>query len=188
MAFSSGTFTLYSPGNPVVTGTTIATSWANNTLDEIATGLTTCVLKDGTQTITADIPMAGFTLTGLGAGAAAGESVRYEQVITANGLKLSVGAALTGAGTTQGTALQLTSALNQITTAAAGSGVKLYASPAAGDIQVIYNGGANAVNVYPQTGGAINQLATNSGHALATNTACMYFAVSATAWVAILSA
>lgn len=58
MSFSSGTFSLFTPGNPVVTGTTIASTWANNTLNDIATGLSTAVLKDGTQTATARIPFA----------------------------------------------------------------------------------------------------------------------------------
>jgi len=58
MAFSNGTFSLYTPGNPVVTGTVISTSWGNNTLSDIATGLTTCVLKDGSQTTTAVVPFA----------------------------------------------------------------------------------------------------------------------------------
>lgn len=188
MAFSNGTFSLYTPGNPVVTGTTIATSWANNTLTQIATGLTTCVLKDGTQTITANIPMAGFVFTGLGAGSAAGHSVRWEQVLSANGIKYSVGAALTAAGTGQSDALQLTSAVNQVTTAAADTGVKLYSAAVAGDIQIVYNGGANAMFVYPQTGATINQLAANAGHILPTTTAVLYFAVSATAWIGFLSA
>ena len=188
MAFSSGTFSLYSPGNPVVTGTTIASSWANNTLTQIATGLTTCVLKDGTQTITANIPMAGFVFTGLGAGSAAGHSVRWEQVLTANGLKFAAGDALTAAGTGQSDALQLTAAVNRVTTAAASTGVKLYATPAAGDIQAIFNGGANAVTVYPQTSGLINQLAVNTGYILPTNTLCVNFAVSTTQWVALISA
>jgi hypothetical protein len=81
MPFSAGTFSLYTPGNPVVTGTTISSTWANNTLQDIGTGLSTCVLKDGTQTITANIPMSGFKFTGLGAGTASGNSIRYEQVL-----------------------------------------------------------------------------------------------------------
>ena len=79
MAFSSGTFSLYTPGNPVVTGTTISSDWSNNTLNDIATGLSTCVLKDGSQTITANIPMSGFTLTGIAAADANGEPVRWQQ-------------------------------------------------------------------------------------------------------------
>jgi len=79
MAFSGGTYTLPA-GNPVVTATTIQSSWANTTLSDIATALSTCMLKDGTQTITADIPMGGFKFTGLSSGAAAADSVRVDQL------------------------------------------------------------------------------------------------------------
>lgn len=66
MAFSSGTFSLVA-GNPVVTGTTISSTWANNTLSDIATnGLTLCILKNGTQTVTANIPFAGYFATNVG--------------------------------------------------------------------------------------------------------------------------
>lgn len=59
MAFNgSGTFNLYTPGNPVVTGTTISSTWANNTLTDIASGLSTCITKDGQTTTTAAIPFA----------------------------------------------------------------------------------------------------------------------------------
>ena len=80
MSFSGGTFSLYSPGNPVVTGTTIASTWANNTLSDIATGLTTCVLKDGTQTMTANLPMNSFKLTGLTSGSATTDSAMIGQM------------------------------------------------------------------------------------------------------------
>lgn len=80
MPFSSGTFSLYTPGNPVVAGTTISVSWATNTLNDIATGLSTCLLKDGSQTVTANIPMANFKFTGLGAGSALTDSSTLQQV------------------------------------------------------------------------------------------------------------
>ena len=83
MPFSAGTFSLFSVGNPVVTGTTVSSAWANNTLGDISSGLSTCVLKDGTQTLTANIPMGGFKLTGLAAGTTNGDSVRYEQLVGA---------------------------------------------------------------------------------------------------------
>ncbi len=80
MAYNgSGQFDLPA-GNPVVSGTVISSTWANTTLSQIATGLSTAVLKDGQQTITANLPMAGFKFTGLGAGTAAGNSVRWEQL------------------------------------------------------------------------------------------------------------
>src|SRR3990167_9929940 len=81
MSFTAGVFSLFAPGNPVVTNTTISSSTMNSTLDDIATGLSTCVLKDGSQVITANIPMSTFIFTGLGAGTTSGHSVRYEQVL-----------------------------------------------------------------------------------------------------------
>ena len=87
MPFTAGVYSLPA-GNPVVTATTIQSSWANTTLSDIETALSSCVLKDGTQTITASIPMAGFKLTGLGAGASAGDSVRYEQIFTTGAITL----------------------------------------------------------------------------------------------------
>jgi len=62
MAFSSGTFTIDTVNTPVVTGTTISSTVYNAVNTEIAAGLTTCVLKDGTQTTTASVPFV-FGLT-----------------------------------------------------------------------------------------------------------------------------
>lgn len=76
MPFTSGTYSLPS-GNPVVTGTTISSSTTNTTNSDIATALSSCILKDGTQTITANLPMASHKLTGLSAGTTAGDSVEY---------------------------------------------------------------------------------------------------------------
>lgn len=70
MSFASGTFSINSSGQPVVTGTVISSTDFNNFTADIATGLSTCVLKDGTQTITANIPMSTFKITGLGAATA----------------------------------------------------------------------------------------------------------------------
>lgn len=81
MPFSSGTFSLYTPGNPVVTGTTISSTWANSTLSDIATnGLSYCILKDGTQTVTANIPFSSFRLTGIGAATARTDAIQFAQV------------------------------------------------------------------------------------------------------------
>lgn len=55
MSFSAGTFSINSAGQPVVTGTTISATVFNAFTSDIATGLSTCMLKDGTQTATAGI-------------------------------------------------------------------------------------------------------------------------------------
>jgi len=81
MPFSgSGTFSPYTPGNPVVSGSTISSSAFNNTIQDIATGLTNAITRDGQSPATADIPMGGHKLTGLAAAAANGDAVRFEQL------------------------------------------------------------------------------------------------------------
>ena len=109
------------------------------------------------------------------------------QVIAMPQAFMSVGTALSAAGTTQGTATALTSEVNGITTAAASSGVILYAG-AAGYSQIVYNGGANPVKVYPPTGAQINALGTNNAQTLGTNTACTYYTLSTTLVIGVLSA
>jgi len=80
VAFSGGVFSLVS-GNPVISGATISSTWANNTMTDIANnGLTLCVLKDGSQTITANIPMATYKFTGLGAGSASTDSASMKDI------------------------------------------------------------------------------------------------------------
>lgn len=51
----SGTYSLYTPGNPVVNGTTIDATAFNNTMDDIATALTGSVASNGETTISAPI-------------------------------------------------------------------------------------------------------------------------------------
>ena len=99
-----------------------------------------------------------------------------------------VGTSISAAGTTQGTATELVNADSEITTAAAGSGVVLSASLAAGDSQTVFNAGANAVKVYPPSGMKINALATNAAMTLATNTGCFFKCVSTTRVFGVLSA
>lgn len=96
--------------------------------------------------------------------------------------------AISAAGTTQGTATELTAADNELTTVAAGAGVVLSASLAAGDSQSVFNAGANAVKVYPPSGMKINNLATNAAMLLATNTGCIFKCVSTTRVFGVLSA
>lgn len=83
MPFSGGLYTFPSlPGsfNPAVEGQdATAAAWNTLAADLTANGLSMCITRNGTSTISANIPMAGFVLTGLGAGAANGQSLRYEQ-------------------------------------------------------------------------------------------------------------
>ena len=61
----SGTYSLPA-GNPVTTGTTISSTWANNTLTDMASALTTSLAYDGQTAPVANLPMATFAHTGVG--------------------------------------------------------------------------------------------------------------------------
>lgn len=78
----TGQYSLPNTVNPVVTDTTITSTWANTTLDDIATELTNSLPRDGQAAPTANLPMGGYKLTGLAVGSASTDSVTYGQVFT----------------------------------------------------------------------------------------------------------
>ncbi len=95
---------------------------------------------------------------------------------------------LTAAGTTRATALALSADTNVIGTCAASAGVSLPTAEL-GDSCEIYNGGANACTVYPDTStGQVNGLAAGAGFLLGTNTMCYCRRITTTRWIANLSA
>ncbi len=61
----SGTYNLPA-GNPVVTGTTISSTWANSTLSDMATALTGSIATDGQTTPVANLPMGTYAHTNVG--------------------------------------------------------------------------------------------------------------------------
>ena len=143
----SGTYSLPA-GNPVVTGTTISSAWANTTLTDISSALTQSIAADGQTPVTGNIAMGNNKLTGLAVGTVAGDSVEFSQLaallvsptITGN---LTV----TGNGTFQGTGFVLVSK---------GTTAQRPASPVAGQIR--YNTDNNqfegyANGVWGQLGG-----------------------------------
>ena len=97
-----------------------------------------------------------------------------------------VSSGLTATGTNQSTAYSLTAADNEFTTVVSGTGAILYAGTP-GDSQTVYNGGANALTVYPPSGSQINGMGTNSGVLIPTATGCLFKCMSSTRWIGILS-
>jgi hypothetical protein len=61
----SGTYSLPA-GNPVTTGTTISSTWANNTLNDIGSAMTASLAYDGQTVPVANLPMGGYVHTGVG--------------------------------------------------------------------------------------------------------------------------
>ena len=100
----------------------------------------------------------------------------------------AIATGLTATGTTLGTALALVADTCVLGTVSSGTGVSLPATEI-GDSVEIYNGGANAVTVYPDASGVqINGLVAGNGFLLATNTMCYARRISATRWIVNLSA
>lgn len=79
----SGTYIL-PVGNPVVTGTTITSNWANTTLSDIGTALTGSVAADGQTPITGNLQMGGNKITGMADGTSLTDAATYGQVVGIN--------------------------------------------------------------------------------------------------------
>jgi len=94
---------------------------------------------------------------------------------------------LTATGSDQSGALEVTSNLNAFSTVAAGTGAVLDNQAIGGDSQLVYNGGANPLSIYPPSGAQINALGTNQAMLLAPATACVFYCLSTTAWTGVLS-
>jgi len=89
---------------------------------------------------------------------------------------------VTAAGSTQGTATLVTGVHVIVTTAAASTGVILPPAEPGAEVD-IKNLGANAVNVYPATGGAINALAANAAFSVAAGGQVSLFGRNSLNWV-----
>lgn len=91
-------------GNPVVTGSTISSTWANNTLTDLATAMTGSVAADGQTPITGNLQMGNNKVTGMSAGTTTGDAVEYDQfttpTFTGNVTMSSTGYVLIPSGTT----------------------------------------------------------------------------------------
>jgi hypothetical protein len=100
------------------------------------------------------------------------------------------GYAAVTAGTTQtqAGATALTGAINFVTTGNANDGVQLPSSYALGDMVVVINSSGAALNVYPGTGGKINNGSADAAKALAANMTGLYVSLGSNNWGAVLSA
>lgn len=79
----SGTYVLPS-GNPVVTGTTITSNWANTTLSDIATALTGSVAADGQTPMTGALSMTNNKITNLADGVDLTDAATVNQIANPN--------------------------------------------------------------------------------------------------------
>lgn len=168
----SGTFSIL---NTFVAGTTILASSMNSNLTDIATGLSTAVLKNGTQTLTANIPFAGFGITNMGSLGAATiatvASAATTNVLGASSLFVTVSGTTTitslGTGTLQFKIVRFSGALiltHNATSLILPSGANI--TTAAGDCMVVISdssSNARVVSYQKADGTAIVGAATWTG-------------------------
>lgn len=96
----------------------------------------------------------------------------------------SIATSISAAGSSQGTATALTASFNEVTTVSASQGVVL-PSPEAGELVLVANQGANALNVYPASGHSINTLSANAALSVGSDTRKLFFAVTSSKWYAV---
>jgi hypothetical protein len=105
------------------------------------------------------------------------------------GLNDSEDAITAFAGGGQANAYQLKARSSRVTTVAtAADSVKLPVAVPGMFAFVANNAAANAMNVFPATGAQINALGANAAISIAANKGVVFFAVTATQWVSILTA
>jgi hypothetical protein len=139
----SGVFVVNSSGQPVVASTLITAATFNAFTADAATGLSTAILKDGTQTVTADIPFNNKKLTGVAPGTLRTDAASLATIQDGTGVYV---------GTVGGTADVITlTASPAITAYAAGQTFRFIAS------------GANTTNVTVAINGLAAKAITKNG-------------------------
>lgn len=103
----SGVYSLPA-GNPVVTNTTISSTWANNTLSDIATALTGSLASDGQTPLTGNLDMNSQKAVNLANGTVSTDAINLGQLTAAfTNSTVTGNLTVTGNGTFQGTGFLL---------------------------------------------------------------------------------
>ena len=120
----------------------------------------------------------GISVIGVGSGAQGA----VDGTLSTKYYLASVGNALTAAGSSRTDALQLAATTNNITTAAGGTGVILPVGVIGMQI-VVFNAGANLVQVYASASETIDGVAGSTGVALTNAKRCIYYFTAANTWI-----
>jgi hypothetical protein len=105
----SGVYSLPA-GNPVVTGTSISSTWANNTLSDLATAMTGSVASDGQTPMTGNLDMNSRKVVLLANGTVSTDAINLGQLTAAlTNTTVTGNLTVTGNGTFQGTGFVLIS-------------------------------------------------------------------------------
>jgi hypothetical protein len=97
----------------------------------------------------------------------------------------TVNLAQTAAGNSQSTAAALSGDVCLLRTVGASAGVILPADMAISDCKIIINGGANALAIYPPTGGQMNNASANAAYSLAVGKGAFVFRAGLTDFLVV---
>lgn len=159
MSFNgSGTFLINSTGQPVVAGTTISASTFNALTNDLATGLTTALTKDGQTTPTANIKLGGYKLTGVGNPTIAGDALVFGADASIGALTLTTDLSIANGGTGQSTAA---GAINALLPSQTGNNGKILSTDGSACVW-ISSGGVGSVTSVAMSGGSTG-LTTTGG-------------------------
>jgi hypothetical protein len=183
----SGTYTLPA-GNPVVTGTVIASTWANSTFTDVASALTGSVAADGQTPMTGDLDMNTNKVVNLDPATVAGDAVEYAQFVAATTTNVNI----TG-GTINGTTIgETTRSSGKFTTLSANStlgvtGATTLSSTLAvtGYATFSSNGEFNGTGALKLPAGTTGQQPTPAAGMIRYNTTLGQFQGYGTAWGSI---
>jgi hypothetical protein len=84
----NGTFSPSTPEFPAISGTVILADDWNAIVTDLAAGLTNALCRDGQSSMLANLNMGTFKITNMGAGLAAGQALRFEQIFGVPGVLL----------------------------------------------------------------------------------------------------
>jgi hypothetical protein len=128
----------------------------------------------------------------------AGFMQRFKGRIAASVIQMTTGGRFFGsytngitafAGGGQSSAVQLVSDLNRVTTVGtAADSVKLPPAVPGAEVTVANAAAANSMNIFPQTGDAINALSANTAIACAANKTMNFYCMVAGTWHSVLTA
>jgi hypothetical protein len=164
----SGTYTLPA-GNPVVTGTSIASTWANNTMTDLANALTDSVAADGQTTMTGNLKMGANKITGLADGTLTTDGVSKGQMDTAIATAgASKQSEITAVGILKGAGAGSISAATAGTDYAGISNVQTFTAGQRGEVTVLTSGSTVNTNLADSNNFSLT-LATNATLANPTN-------------------
>jgi hypothetical protein len=143
----SGVYSPPAADFPAVAGTVIESAKFNNVINDMASAISTAIMKDGQSTPTGDIPLATRKITGLGLGTARTDAASLANIQDGSGLYVSV-----VGGTAN--AITLTSA-PVITAYAAGQTFYFLATAANTGATTVAVSGLAAKNIYSIGGAAL---------------------------------